>query len=188
MVIGAFTVLEMALIISLSYALYKLKKADGKLQKALLAKLCAFTLTSVVLELAFPGYLVMQAIGYFTNVHYGNDHAQHAQSEIGQIGYHWEVTLPQVVCLPISCAAGLILSLLRITDLSHLHLPAKIDRGNTQEIRGKDEVVPQEGSLNDVGDDETIRFAYGELSGEVRNAVRGMAVPENHTFNGPFDF
>jgi hypothetical protein len=42
--------------------------------------------------MAFPGYLVMQAIGYFVSVHYGNNRAQNAQIFIGNMGSQWEVS------------------------------------------------------------------------------------------------
>lgn len=88
--IGLFVVLELGLVLAMIYAILRLRTST-QLQRAILAKLVLFVLTSVVLGMAFPGYLVMQAIGYFVNVHYGNNRAQHAQISIGNVGTQWEV-------------------------------------------------------------------------------------------------
>lgn len=162
-VIGALVVFQIGLVFSLCYAVYKLQKTHNKLQRAILLKLVAFALTSVVLEIAFPGYLTMQAVGYFVSVKYGDHHAQSQQENIGIAGQDWEVTLTQNIGLPVSCAAGLLLSLLRITDLYHIHIEKKTTAQNLE--------VSNEGSLNSVEDEERVRFAYGALSVEVRTAV-----------------
>lgn len=83
--------LELGLVLAMLYAIMRLRKST-QLQRAILAKLVLFVLTSVVLGMAFPGYLVMQAIGYFVSVHYGNNRAQNAQIFIGNMGNQWEVS------------------------------------------------------------------------------------------------
>ena len=88
--IGAFTMLELGLLVAMLYALFSLRTATP-LQRAILIKLVAFVLTSVVLEMAFPGYLIMMAIGYFVQEHYGINGAQSTQNEIETIMRRWEV-------------------------------------------------------------------------------------------------
>ena len=153
--IGLFMVLELGLLLAMVYALTRLRKST-QLQKTILAKLVLFVLTSVLLEMAFPGYLVMQAVGYFVNLHYGNDRALHAQTYIGYVGTKWEVRYTQTTTLPIACASGLILSLLRLTDMSKLRISRQIEPRELGEIS-------QEGSVNTLDHPQTIPFSYAAL-------------------------